>query len=137
MEATVVSDAVNVASRLEGLTKSFGARVLVSESLVDEARGLDMTLRALGHVALKGRGVPVEVFEVLDADADGLRWAKVASIDTFAEGVAAHEAGNFAEARACFERVLERCPEDRAAKHFLGEAHLDRDVPAHSLVKGA
>jgi two-component system sensor histidine kinase ChiS len=135
MEATVVSDAVNVASRLEGLTKAFGARVLVSESLVEEARGAGMTLRGLGHVALKGRGVPVEVFEVIDADADGLRWAKLASIDVFAEGVAAHEAGRAEEARGCFERVLERCPEDRAARHFLGEAA--REVPAHSLVKGA
>jgi hypothetical protein len=88
-------------------------------------------------VHLKGRGATVEVFEVLDADADGLRWAKVASVDTFAEGVAAHEAGNSAEARVCFERVLERCPEDRAARHFLGESGRERDVPVHSLVKGA
>ena len=137
MEATVVSDTVNVASRLEGLTKTFGARVLVSEAVVEEARALGMTLRSLGRVQLKGRGAAVEVFEVLDADADGLRWAKVASLDAFVEGVAAHEAGRAAEARACFERVLERCPEDRAAKHFLGEAHLDRDAPAQSLVKGA
>ncbi len=137
MEATVVSDTVNVASRLEGLTKSFGARIVVSGSLVDQAREIGLTLRPLGHVSLKGRGIPVQVFEVLDADADGLRWAKVASLDTFTEAVALHEAGQSDEARALFERVLERCPEDRAAKHFLGEAAREREVPAQSLVKGA
>lgn len=137
MEATVVSDTVNVASRLEGLTKAFGARVIVSGALVEHARGIGLTLRPLGHVALKGRGIPVEVFEVLDADADGLRWAKVASLDTFAEAVALHEAGRDEEARVLFNRVLERCPEDRAAQHFLGEASHEHEVPVQSLVKGA
>jgi signal transduction histidine kinase/class 3 adenylate cyclase len=137
MEATVVSDTVNVASRLEGLTKSFGARVIVSGALVEEARTIGLTLRPLGHVSLKGRGIPVEVFEVLDADADGLRWAKVASLDVFSEAVALHESGRHEEARALFMRVLERCPEDRAAQHFLGESGREREAPAQSLVKGA
>jgi hypothetical protein len=108
----------------------------VSEALLAEAHELGLSLRPLGHVALKGRGVPVQVFEVLDADADGLRWAKIASLDTFSEGVMLHEAGDAAGARACFERVLERCPEDRAAQHFISEAARD-EAPMHSLVKPA
>ena len=137
MEATVVSDTVNVASRLEGITKSFGARVVVSGALFDQAREVGLTLRPLGHVSLKGRGIPVQVFEVLDADADGLRWAKVASLETFAEAVALHEAGRSDEARALFVTVLERCPEDRAARHFLGEVGREREAPIQSLVQGA
>ena len=136
MEATVVSDTVNVASRLEGLTKTYGARVIVSGSVAEEANEIGLTLRPLGHVALKGRGIPVEVFEVLDADADGIRWAKVASLDAFAEGVSCHEAGAHDAARACFLRVLERCPEDRAAQQFINESPRD-DAPLHSLVKPA
>ena len=136
MEATVVSDTVNVASRLEGLTKTYGARVIVSGAVAEEANEIGLTLRPLGHVALKGRGIPVEVFEVLDADADGIRWAKVASLDAFAEGVSFHEAGAHNAARACFLRVLECCPEDRAAQQFINESPRD-DVPLHSLVKPA
>ena len=121
MEATVVSDAVNVASRLEGLTKVFGARVIVSAEVCDDAKACGMTLRGLGHVNLKGRDGRIEVFEVLDADPDGVRWAKLASLESFAGALASWEGGDVEGAREGFLVCAERCPEDGAAQYFLGE----------------
>jgi adenylate cyclase len=64
-EFTALGDAVNTASRLEGLNKYFGTRVCVSGAAAE--RCPDQPFRALGHVVLKGKTEAIEVFEPLDA----------------------------------------------------------------------
>ncbi|MCB9756495.1 MAG: AAA family ATPase [Myxococcales bacterium] len=66
MEGTVISDAVNVASRIEGLTKQYEVALLISESTrAALARPEDFQLRRVDRVRVKGRGEPVTIYEVL------------------------------------------------------------------------
>ncbi len=67
MQTTVISDAVNVASRLEGMTKTFDINVVVSGSVI-EALPVDhpFKLRGLGSVTAKGKTESVEVYECYD-----------------------------------------------------------------------
>jgi adenylate cyclase len=58
---TVLGDAVNIASRLEGLTKEYGAGILVSESMVDAAPGV--VYREVDLVAVKGRTTGIPIYE--------------------------------------------------------------------------
>src|SRR5471032_766552 len=58
---TVLGDAVNIASRLEGLTKEYGIGILVSENLVNAAQGF--VYREIYLVAVKGRTAGIPIFE--------------------------------------------------------------------------
>jgi adenylate cyclase len=63
---TVIGDAVNLGARLESLNKDYGTQIIVSEFTVNSLK--DKTryhLRPLGQVTVKGKSVPVEIFEVL------------------------------------------------------------------------
>ena len=62
---TALGDTVNFASRLEGMTRQLGARVLVSGAVVQHLREGDFLLRALGRYAPKGAAVPIECFDVM------------------------------------------------------------------------
>ena len=64
LAVTVISDAVNIASRLESLTKVYDAGILVSGEFVRALGRSKLPLRAIGNVRVKGKTQKVEVFEV-------------------------------------------------------------------------
>jgi adenylate cyclase len=63
---TVIGDGVNLASRLEGLTKNpeYGARIIVSGATLAAAQD-DYETRPLGEVAVKGKQIPTAIFALL------------------------------------------------------------------------
>ncbi len=119
MDGTVIADAVNLASRVEGLTKNYGAAVLLTEQtrdrLADPSR---YALRHLGRVAVKGKAHGVGLYEACDADAPRAREAKVATLAAFDAAVEALGAGRFEEAHGMFGRVLEAHAADGAAAYL-------------------
>jgi len=119
MDGTVIADAVNVASRVEGLTKYFGARVIVSgdvrAALADPAA---YTFRFLGRVAVMGKRLGVELYEVLDGEPPERAATKRAALPAFEGAVAAFTAGAFADAAARFAAVAAADPEDGAARYL-------------------
>ena len=123
MDGTVIADAVNVASRVEGLTKYFGARVIVSDeiraTLTDPGA---YTMRYLGRVAVMGKRQGVGMYEVLDGDPPERLAAKRATADDFAAAVTAFIAGSFDEAAERFTGVLRADELDGAARYLHGRA---------------
>ena len=114
---TVIGDAVNVASRLEGLSKEYGTRVVVGEA-TREATGAAFEYRFLDVVAVKGRSEPLAVHEVM-ALAGGLDATRRARLARYAEGVGHYRARRFAEARGVFAKLGAEWPEDGPTALYL------------------
>jgi adenylate cyclase len=68
MSYTVIGDNVNLGARLESLNKDYHTRVIISEATRSALKGR-YDIRALGKVVVKGKSVPVEIFEVAPPEA--------------------------------------------------------------------
>jgi len=119
---TILGDAANLASRLEGANKAFGTETMVSESTwrlaSSEFRG-----RKLADLRVVGRKTAVAVYELTGfaTDAAPRGW------DMFAAGLTCFREGNFAGAREVFEKL----PDDPAAQRYLRRcAELCAQPPA-------
>ncbi|MBX5481178.1 MAG: adenylate/guanylate cyclase domain-containing protein [Myxococcaceae bacterium] len=116
---TVMGDAVNLASRLEGTNKEYETRVLISEGTFAAIQGQPFTTRRLGAVRVKGKRRPVRIYELRKfglpegADAEAVR--------TMDEGLDLYAERRFEEAEAKFRRVAELWPNDPPALRYLEE----------------
>jgi two-component system, sensor histidine kinase LadS len=119
MDSTVISDTVNVTSRIEHLTKKMGASVLISGSLFAQIGDTNrFNHRYLGPMPIRGKSEKVEIHEVLDGQSDYVLELNGMTLADFNTGVDAFYSRNFPDAAAAFERVLEKNPADRVARLY-------------------
>ena len=85
MEGSVISDAVNLASRLEGLTKRYGSKVIISEHTYELLDTAKLDCREIDSVVVKGKDRPVRIFEVIDGEPPEIAGLKLDSLAQFCE----------------------------------------------------
>jgi adenylate cyclase len=115
---SVMSDAVNVASRLEGANKYYGTTIAASEMTV-ALTGSTFAWRELDAIRVQGRSTPVKIYELL-AEAGRETPQQAASAAAYAEGLEYWRNREFDAAAKCFERVAEV---DRSCALFLSRAN--------------
>ncbi len=123
MEGTVISDTVNLASRLEGLTKLYGVLIIISEGTLfklDHPENYDFYF--LDQVKVKGKKDPVSVFEILDGYTEEVIESKRKTRGDFEQGLFHYHSAEYQESLSYFKHVLSIEPDDRAAQLYLKRA---------------
>jgi len=121
---SVMSDAVNVASRLEGANKYYRTTIAASEMTV-ALTGSTFTWRELDAIRVKGRATPVKIYELL-AEAGEETPQQAAAATAYVQGLAYWRNREFDAAAKCFGRVADV---DRPSALFLNRANAFASHP--------
>ena len=113
---TVIGDSVNLASRLEALTKEYGVGIMVSEDTRNAAE--EYTYRELDKVRVKGRDKPVRIYEPCGKNGE-LNPEKLAMINDFETALASYRNRDFSHARIKLMHLLQKEPDCRPYRLFL------------------
>jgi class 3 adenylate cyclase len=120
LETTVISDAVNAASRLESLTRHYGCRVLASHEFVSQLEaGRARPCREIDVARVKGKKEPIRIFQMIEGEEAGRIPAYASTAAAFAEGIAAYRAMLMSDAISAFRRVLSIDPADQIARLYV------------------
>jgi adenylate cyclase len=113
---TVMGDNVNLASRLEGLTKEYGVRILISEATYLAVCN-DYVCRELDRIKVKGKKQAVKIYELVGPASKHQECAGL--LGGFADALSAYREQRWPEAAAMFARLLEQYPADGPTQVFL------------------
>jgi adenylate cyclase len=126
---TIIGDNVNLASRLEGVNKQFGTKVIVSETTYLQAKDR-IEARELDLIAVKGKEKPIRIYELL-GETGSLTGEQGKWKVLYEEGLKSFRAKDFAGARRLLAQVLELNPGDHPAAVLLKRCEeLQDNAPA-------
>lgn len=100
---TVLGDTVNLASRIESLTKRYGASILISDTVYEKISTQGLAIRKVDVVIVKGKNTPTTLYEIVEneklSDID---------IDTYAKAFSLYEKGDFAKAKIILKSLSDK-----------------------------
>ena len=127
---TVMGDSVNLASRLEGASKSYGTSILLSEETYRQAAA-HVEARELDLLRVKGKEVPVCIYELLARKGE-LEETTCQVRELFAEALQAYRQQRWTEAIDRFRQALARAPDDTPSQIFLQRCQVFVETPPPS-----
>lgn len=114
---TVMGDAVNLASRLEGINKQYGTRIILSEMTYAEVKD-NFICREVDWVRVKGKVLPVKIYELIAEEK--VSEAKVIEmLKWFEEGYNNYHAKAWSKGLDCFSKALDLNPRDEVSKLYV------------------
>jgi signal transduction histidine kinase/class 3 adenylate cyclase len=132
-DATVLSDAVNVAARIEGCCAILGASIVVSANCKQALEAPERwQWRSLGAMRLKGRQASIELYELLDVDSRAAE--KIAELDPFDKALSAFRSGDYETALQLWDDLGKKAPWDSVVQFFRG--HCREVLSSGSLREG-
>ncbi|MGL1892831.1 MAG: adenylate/guanylate cyclase domain-containing protein [Spirochaetaceae bacterium] len=129
MDGTVISDAVNICSRIESITKEYGLSIAISEetylSLKDKER---LEVRNIGKILLKGKKKVVSVFELFSHNLPEIVKLKKEFRPAFESAIELYEHSHFSDAKKIFEEILAKFPEDFTCKSYIEKINFNLNL---------
>ena len=119
MEGSVISDAVNIAARLEGLTKLYKTPLLISGETLLKIDDSIFETRLIDKVAVKGKVKPIMIHEVLNGETPDLREIKISMLPNFKKCFELYQNQKFENALELFRKYLEKFPEDHVVELYV------------------
>jgi adenylate cyclase len=121
LDPTVIGDAVNLASRLEALTRQYHVDILIGATAAELVRD-EFHLRSVARVQVKGKTEPVDIFTLVGARAHGVDPELLKWLDVYEDAIRKFRERHFKEAKILLSRFLEFYPDDGLAKMYLSLA---------------
>ena len=120
LQCTVISDAVNIASRLENLTKTYKNSLIISQNTFDQITNPSQyAIRFLDNIKVKGRSERINIFEVLDGEPTEMRELKLATLKTFERAVSLYQKHQFNKVKELMKTCLHKNPQDIVAEMYI------------------
>jgi len=148
IDCSYLSPNVNLSARLESATKMYGVNILMSEELVNRlSPSVKKGVRLVDVVCLKGSSQPMKVYT--DDRSNGLYFSTSAIsehgqekvyqkfLEIYEQGMDQFVAGNWEQARVCFEGALKMVPDDKPCKRILWHMNTKDMYPGYGLTKKA
>jgi adenylate cyclase len=117
-DPTVIGDAVNLASRLEALTRTYHVDILVGASAAELIRD-EFHLRSVALVQVKGKTKPVEIFALIGAKNEPGDGEFLERLEVYEAGLRKFRERDFTQAKILFTQFLESYPADGLAQMYL------------------
>ncbi|MHC4780215.1 MAG: adenylate/guanylate cyclase domain-containing protein, partial [Planctomycetota bacterium] len=135
MDYTVIGDSVNLASRLEGLNKAYGTKILISEETCSAVKD-EFAVRKVDFVNVVGKTDVTPIYQLLGSR-DRVDENTIALIAKYEEGLALYQARDWTGAMECFEAALSLEPDDGPSKVLMSRCRAFRDAPPPEDWNGA
>lgn len=130
MEGTVISESVNLASRLEGITKIFSAGLVTSQdTILLSQNARDFEFRSLGRIKPTGFSRAINIVEVFNADPLPVRELKLKSRNLHENCVQAFQNSCWDDAIQGWKKILDENPADRTAALYLDRSLRHKQTP--------
>jgi two-component system sensor histidine kinase ChiS len=132
MDGTVISDAVNLAARLEGLTKVYGGSIIITEdTLIKLNDPSQYQFRFLDVVKVKGKKEAIYIFEIIDGEPEIIKNLKLNTKDDYNKALQAYKKKEFKNALKLLQSIEAVNPKDKTIKIYLERCshYLEKGVP--------
>jgi class 3 adenylate cyclase/uncharacterized membrane protein len=132
MDGTVISDAVNLAARLEGLTKVYGGSIIITEdTLIKLNDPSQYHFRFLDVVKVKGKKEAIYIFEIMDGEPEIIRNLKLSTKEDYNKALQAYKKKEFKSALNLLNAIEAVNPKDKTIKIYLERCnhYIEKGVP--------